>query len=37
VTDHFDLQSKIYDRVIPPPDPGELDELLRLPWIIVDA
>mgnify|MGYP001035257193 CR=1 FL=1 len=29
--DHFDFLAPIYDRVIPPPDPGRLRDLLRLP------
>lgn len=29
--DHFDLLAPIYDLVIPPPDPGRLRRLLRLP------
>lgn len=29
--DHFDLLAPIYDRVIPPPDPDRLSQLLRLP------
>lgn len=29
--DHFDFLAPIYDMVIPPPDPGRLRELLRLP------
>jgi demethylmenaquinone methyltransferase/2-methoxy-6-polyprenyl-1,4-benzoquinol methylase len=28
---HFDLLAPIYDRVIPPPDPERMAELLRLP------
>ena len=29
--DHFDLLARIYERVIPPPDPAELVALLELP------
>jgi len=29
--DHFDLVARFYERVIPPPDPAELVDLLRLP------
>lgn len=29
--DHFDLLAPIYDRVMPPPDPQRLHDLLRLP------
>lgn len=29
--DHFDLLASFYERVIPPPDPAEITELLRLP------
>ncbi len=29
--DHFDFLASFYERVIPPPDPAELKELLRLP------
>ncbi len=28
---HFDLLAPIYDRVMPPPDPARLREMLRLP------
>jgi demethylmenaquinone methyltransferase/2-methoxy-6-polyprenyl-1,4-benzoquinol methylase len=34
---HFDLLAGVYDRVIPPPDPARLAELLRLPmdgWLL---
>jgi demethylmenaquinone methyltransferase/2-methoxy-6-polyprenyl-1,4-benzoquinol methylase len=31
VPDHFDLLARIYERVIPPPDPADLIALLRLP------
>jgi len=31
VPDHFDFLASFYERVIPPPDPAELTELLRLP------
>jgi len=29
--DHFDFLASIYDRVIPPPSPAQLQQLLRLP------
>jgi demethylmenaquinone methyltransferase/2-methoxy-6-polyprenyl-1,4-benzoquinol methylase len=29
--DHFDLLAKVYDRLIPPPDPEDLIRLLQLP------
>ncbi len=29
--DHFDFLAKVYDRLIPPPDPQDLLRLLRLP------
>ena len=29
--DHFDFLASFYERVIPPPDPAEITELLRLP------
>lgn len=29
--DHFDFLASFYERVIPPPEPAELTELLRLP------
>ena len=35
--DHFDFLARIYDRVIPPPDPERLGELLHLPadgWLL---
>jgi demethylmenaquinone methyltransferase/2-methoxy-6-polyprenyl-1,4-benzoquinol methylase len=35
--DHFDFLASIYDRVIPPPDPAQLQSLLRLPadgWLL---
>jgi ubiquinone/menaquinone biosynthesis C-methylase UbiE len=35
--DHFDLLAPIYDRVIGPPDPARLRDLLRLPatgWLL---
>ncbi len=31
VPDHFDFLASFYERVIPPPNPAELTELLRLP------
>jgi demethylmenaquinone methyltransferase/2-methoxy-6-polyprenyl-1,4-benzoquinol methylase len=31
VIDHFDFLAPIYDRVMPPPDPERLRDLLRLP------
>jgi demethylmenaquinone methyltransferase/2-methoxy-6-polyprenyl-1,4-benzoquinol methylase len=31
VPDHFDFLASFYERVIPPPDPTEISELLRLP------
>ena len=31
MADHFDFLAPIYDRVISPPDPGRLKELLKLP------
>jgi demethylmenaquinone methyltransferase/2-methoxy-6-polyprenyl-1,4-benzoquinol methylase len=31
VPDHFDLLARIYERVIPPPDPADLVRLLALP------
>lgn len=31
VFDHFDLLARIYERVIPPPDPADLALLLELP------
>jgi demethylmenaquinone methyltransferase/2-methoxy-6-polyprenyl-1,4-benzoquinol methylase len=31
VPDHFDLLARIYERVIPPPDPVDLIALLQLP------
>ena len=31
MADHFDLLAPLYDRVISPPDPDRLRELLRLP------
>jgi demethylmenaquinone methyltransferase/2-methoxy-6-polyprenyl-1,4-benzoquinol methylase len=35
--DHFDLIAPLYERVIPPPDPAQWRELLRLPtdgWLL---
>ena len=35
--DHFDFLARIYDRVIPPPDPERIGRLLRLPaggWLL---
>jgi len=29
--DHFDLLAKVYDRLIPPPDPADLIRMLQLP------
>jgi demethylmenaquinone methyltransferase/2-methoxy-6-polyprenyl-1,4-benzoquinol methylase len=39
VPDHFDFLASFYERVIPPPDPAELTDLLRLPTagIMLDA
>ena len=31
IIDHFDFLAPIYDRVMPPPDPERLRDLLRLP------
>lgn len=36
-TIHFDLLARAYDRLIPPPEPGRLVQLLRLPtegWLL---
>ncbi len=35
--DHFDLIARLYERVIPPPDPNDIRGLLRLPcdgWLL---